>query len=309
MRKIRIILALLLAMSLLTGMGTTAFANEETNSASQSETVDEATSAIIGETGESLASENPVEQPQESGVDDVTSDDSSAEENGQPDTEANASETGDALTDEAHESETGEEPMQTPSEDEGSVQSDTAEDDGDEIAAHTASPTAAAASPTYKISISWTGMSFTYHAKSGGQWNTDGDRIGYSEETPAYWSSSDGGKRYGTITIKAENLTPSDGSITATLNFAQDSAFSSGQLAMRFSTSSSDVGSVDPMPLQLALNSSISEVTVYAVPCVGGDMKPFSNDTKLGTVTLTIAAGGGSPWTDPAVPELPEAFN
>lgn len=306
MRKIRMILALLLAMSLLTGMGTAVFAEEGTSGEGETNVVEETIPAILGE-----MDENPDEQPMKSDDGDMTTSTSPAGEDGQTDTDANVSEIIDTATNETQESKANDESMPIPSENTGAEQSEMAEDDDLENAAGDPSPTLLNDAPTYTVSISWTGMSFTYHAESGGTWNTDGDTIGYTAGTPAYWSSSDGDKNYGTITIEAENLTADDGSLTVTLKFTQDPNFTAGELAMRFSYSSSDVGSADPTQYQTALNSGNTERTVYAVPAVAGDMKPFSNDSKLGTVTLTIAAGGNtpSPWTDPVAPNPPEVFD
>lgn len=305
MKKNRIILVLFLAMSLLTGMCTNAFADEEINSASQLEALVETTSAVIEETGVNMASEIPSEQLQESGVDDVTSDTQFAEENSQADINDNTSENGAVEADEKQESETSEEALPKSSEGEDVVQSGEAVSDGNEIAAFTASAAAVEPSPTYKVSISWSGMNFTYHHAPDATW--DPDTLQYSSGSKSYWTSGTGDTRYGTITITAESLTDED-TLTATLEFKQSDSFSvnQGQIGMRFSTDPRKVATAKVKNIEQALDSTNSTVAVYAVPAEI-NLEPFEGNVQLGTVTLTITSG--DPWQDPAAPELPEALN
>lgn len=301
MRKIRMILALLLAMSLLTGMGTAVFAEEGTSGESETNMVEETIPAILGETDE-----NPDEQPLKSDDGDMATATSPAGEDGQTDTDANVSEIIDTATNETQESKADNESMPIPSESTGTEQSDMAEDDALEIGADEPSPILSNEAPTYKVSISWTGMSFTYHAESGGTWNTDGDTIGYTAGTPAYWSSSDGDKNYGTITIEAQSLTDDD-ELTATLEFKQDSEFTAGRIGMRFSDNAGTLSGKNPRKYTTSLNVDTAKATVYAVPAVSGSLEPFEGSVNLGTVTLTITAE--SSWTDPVAPNPPEVFD
>ena len=176
------------------------------------------------------------------------------------------------------------------------------EQDYNVIADPVAAPAAMDASPTYKVTISWSGMSFTYHAAKGSEWNTD--TLKY-EGGESYWTSKDSEQRYGTISITATSLSESD-ELTATLEFKQDGSFTAGKIGMRFSDNAETLDSKNPRKFITSLNVDTSNVTVYAVPAVSGYMEPFNDSSKLGTVTLTITAE--SSWTDPVAPELPEIF-
>ena len=109
-------------------------------------------------------------------------------------------------------------------------------------------------------------MSFTYHAEKAPVWDSDSHT--YSESTPAYWEGE------GTITVTNH----SNAKITATPAYTKETAYSDVEIT--FSTEQLSVGSA-------AVSNAAVSGTITVTP--GGTLASTANNTKIGTITVTIA--------------------
>lgn len=166
---------------------------------------------------------------------------------------------------------------------------------------------------TYNVTISWSGMSFTYKAPSKGTWDP---KAGTPEQVPTYvggnekaiWESSDN-NGYGTFTI-VNNHTDQ---ITVTFTFQADSSLGSNNVGMRFydgtSPSASAFDSIKPVSSKEVTVETSETKKLYVLPTLRASVSAnsFTNPESItfGTMTITVSP---DEWTDPPA-EGPEIFD
>ena len=166
---------------------------------------------------------------------------------------------------------------------------------------------------TYNVTVSWTGMEFTFHEGSKGTWNPNADPPAWESPTDSYWTSNGEGD-CGTITITNKTV-GEENSLTVNISFTKDPAFGSKTVRMRFSESSSAVKNSktysmsDIVVTAPTLPDSSVEKKIYVFPAKGkdvGDAEFTAASNKLGTITVTIVP---EELEDPMLPSGPEIFD
>ena len=186
------------------------------------------------------------------------------------------------------------------------AQPDAAEEPEEEPAEESPLPAAPmAVNATYNVSVSWSGLSFTYHEPSKGTW--DPATQTYTGVGAGYWKASDGND-YGTITVKNNQEIDFSNMFDVKITFKKNDSFTPF-LAMRFSEKPEDVKTSNSSSgvLKFDTETEANEQKIYLYPFyreseMNADVFANASNT-LGIITITIKAfeGGG----DPEYPEQP----
>ena len=144
---------------------------------------------------------------------------------------------------------------------------------------------------TYQVTLSWSGLSFTYHETTNGTWNTE--THDYDTTTPAKWTSGDAGTS-GSITL----VNDSNGEVSSVISATMKSEVVGGNVRMRYSRSA-DMSGAQVVPyagLQDTLGAAEGgwpggTVTYYFLP----NYEPTYNfgggsEVQIGTITVTVKA-------------------
>ena len=131
---------------------------------------------------------------------------------------------------------------------------------GNYVAGTTASGT------VFSVDITWTNMSFTYHAEQAPVWDVDSHS--YSEATPAYWEGE------GTITVTNH----SNAKISAVPSYAQATGYETHD--MIFSTTELKIASAET-------TNSAQTGTITVTP--DGYLPEMDGAKTIGSITVTIA--------------------
>lgn len=124
----------------------------------------------------------------------------------------------------------------------------------------------------YSVEIEWTDLSFTYSAGSKGTWDPDSHQ--YSDPVAAGW----GGK---TATITVTNH--SNTQIVATPAYVAVTGYEDAKMA--FDTTALSVATADNGTNGGAGTAVVGTITVTP----GGTLPEGTNNTKIGTITISIA--------------------
>ena len=304
------IIALLLALSLLLCMSATVLAAEGKDGGDEPTATVEAVSETAADSSATeelvpaeAAEPETTDQTDESGETETTApagEHETQEADGQPESPALPEEnvpTGD--------SEISQEPTDAvPDRD---AQPDAAEEPEEEPAVEESPSLAApmAMNATYNVSVSWSGLSFTYHEPSKGTWNPATQT--YTGAGAGYWTTSDG-NGYGTITVKSDQEIDFSNMFDVKIAFKKNEGFTPF-LAMRFSETAGNVKTSTKSNGVLKFNTETEtqEQKIYLYPFYSeSEMNAGvfeSAGNNLGTIIITIQAfqGGG----DPEYPEQP----
>lgn len=309
------IIVLLLTLSLLLCMSTTAFAAEGDDGGNEPITT-------VGD-----APETSVESSTESETD-PTEDTNEAEtfapveQSDDLETSDPAAESGTPETTEPTDESTAPEGDVSTGSSEVSQESAGNEADGDTQPASNAGPVSddeilsdppPASNSTYNVTVSWTGMEFTFHEGTKGTWNPNADPPAWESPTDSYWTSN-GENSCGTITITNKTV-GEENSLTVNIKFTKDSAFGSKTVRMRLSEDSSAVQNSttysmsDIVVAAPTSSGSTVEKKIYVFPAKGKDVGAadfIAASNKLGTITVTIVP---EELEDPMLPSGPEVFD
>ena len=156
---------------------------------------------------------------------------------------------------------------------------------------------------TYDLTISWSGMDFTYKPATQGEWNPESLSYGESDGKPT-WTSSNGSD-YGTFTVKC-NDTNSD--ITVMFKFTKNTAFTP-TAKMKFST---DTGFSRPQKdtcyLEFGSDDTGTSQSLYVQPEVNTKTTTAESfeaaGNKLGDITITVEVTEMGNPTRPSGPEI-----
>lgn len=124
-----------------------------------------------------------------------------------------------------------------------------------------------ASGTVFSVDISWTAMSFTYHAEKAPVW--DAENHEYSESTPAYWEGE------GKITVTNHSNTK----ITAKPEYTPGENY--GNADMVFSS--------DLLRVASAENGSAQIGTITVTPDPNGYLPKMDAAATIGSITVTIA--------------------
>ena len=169
----------------------------------------------------------------------------------------------------------------------------------------------AASGEIYYVDVEWSGMSFTYHAGSKGEWSPD--LLRYTGASDAYWTSSDTDTGCGKITLTNKSA-PDGEQIDAILSYKQDGGFTAGSVSMKFATDAETVkkgeGTARSFTVADLTYNEATEVYVFPAESKNQDgskkpLEPFGSDVKMGDITITIEVVN----FDPPGPEGPEIFD
>lgn len=167
---------------------------------------------------------------------------------------------------------------------------------------------------TYSVTVSWVGLSFTYHAPSKGTWNPNASPPQYEGGSEkGTWTSSDDSKSYGTITITNNSSVGSD-NLEVYFSFDKDVAFGNKTVRMRFADSENTVSSSKTYSHIISVEAPTQDKfpttgKVYVVPAIGDNVGAanFENaSNKLGTITIRIVL---EDLNDPPAVEGPGIFD
>lgn len=167
---------------------------------------------------------------------------------------------------------------------------------------------------TYSVTVTWTGLIFTYHPERKTGWNPESKT--YQSTVEAHWTSSDsfsGEKKYGTFTVKANES--NEAGINVNFTFSADGSLPEvlkSKIGMKFSSASGEAAVALRSPNNRASIENLESGTtsyMYVTPAVNKTVTPqqikesFSDDgLKLGTITIVLE----SAWSDPESFDGPE---
>ena len=155
---------------------------------------------------------------------------------------------------------------------------------------------------TFNVTVTWTGMSFTYHEKPKGQW--DPTHLTYGDDGQHSWTSSDiENPSCGTITVTVNSDIGDLDLVTASFRFTKEASFTP-TVRMRFSDTKENVSSGGTTgSLEFDVDTE-KEQSMYVIPASGTlTSADFENaQNKLGIITVTITA---EELHDPSQPEQP----
>lgn len=154
----------------------------------------------------------------------------------------------------------------------------------------------------YNVTITWTGMKFTYHEGTKGEWDPVNMRPG-PDGLHSWTSSDESSPTCGTIKVMVNSEITKYTLIMAAFKFDQDESFPS-YVQMRFSTDKATV-SEGKVTNKLQFNADTgNELNMYVIPA-SGDLTETDfteSEGKLGNITVTITA---QEIHDPFSPEQP----
>lgn len=144
-------------------------------------------------------------------------------------------------------------------------------------------------SETIYVSMTWSGMSFTYTPEHKGDWDPKNHE--YKKNVEAKWESSDN-KGYGTISFSNHSDPSVIDTIQVTLTFEKNPLIT-GTVRMKFSETTDVASKTSGLSYSIALDANTGRSgtipkDVYVLPAVGGTVSEFPGNS-LGTIKVTIA--------------------